>query len=74
MGHRKSIVPKEKFKEPVIKESFVRRDQRLLSSLKLSLKELKEEEVTITELVKIIRKKAKEADPTGKGINILSLA
>jgi hypothetical protein len=42
--------------------------------MKLPLKELNEEEVTINELVKIIKKKSKEADTAGKGVNILSLA
>ena len=68
------MAPKEKFKEPVIRESYVRRTPKFLASIKLPLKELKEEELTINELVKIIKNKSKEADSAGKGVNILSLA
>ena len=68
------LAPGEKFKDPVIKEQFVKRDARLLAALRLPCKTLNVTKLSLQDTFKAIKAESVKSDKTGKGINILDIS
>ena len=68
------LAPGEKFKEAVIKEQFVRYDERLLNSLRLECKSVSSNMLDLKDVLQLIRDESVKSDKNGKSINILDIS
>ena len=68
------FAPGEKYRNPVLKEKFIKKDPRLLESLKLRCKETQANNTSIGEVLKSIKEQSRLSDKEGKGINILNIS
>ena len=64
----------EKLKDPVIKEKFVKRDPRLLSSLRILCKTVSANQSSLRDVIKSVKVESIKSDPAKKGINILNIS
>lgn len=68
------FAPGEKYKDPVLKEKFIKKDPRLLASLKLRCKDIQAAGTGLNDVLKTIKEQARESDKNIKGINVMNIS
>lgn len=68
------FAPGEKYQDPVIKEKFVKKDPRLLQSLKLRCQVIQANQVSLNDILRTIKDQAGKSDKNGKGVNVLNIS